>query len=286
MDEIELIRKIADDPWHDTRAEIVRAVCESLQWIGPDGQPKLSSCGLALRRMEADGVIWLPLPTRAPAALKTPAFTAASDPQPTIFGSRRDLTDLHLVAVASPEHSRLYTELLSRPTSRGGRPMIGAQIRYLAYDGERVLAAMGFGAAAWKIAPRDRFIGWTDAERRANLHLIVQLRRLLILPWVQVKNLASSLLAMAAHTLPEQWRQRTAYAPVLLESFTEHDRFQGTSYAAANWIKVGRTKGRGKLDTHHRGGQSIKDIWLLPLAPDFRATLTDGRLPSDPARLP
>jgi hypothetical protein len=284
--EIETIRRITDDPWHTTRTDIIRAVCQALNWVKPDGQPKLASCGLALQRMEAHGVIWLPLPTRQRAAFKPPAFTQASDPGPLITGTRGDLRDLHLVPVSAPAEAKLWNELMARYHYLGGRPMIGAQVRYLAYDGERILAAMGFGAAAWALAPRDRFIGWTAAEREAKLHLVVQLRRLLILPWLHVKNLASSLLAMAAHRLPEDWQRRAAYRPVLIESFVERARFRGTAYAAANWIRVGQTRGRGKLDRYNQGGKPVKDIWLFPLDPRFRAVLTDGRLSPAGRRVP
>jgi hypothetical protein len=281
--EIETIRRITDDPWHTTRTSIARAVCEALDWRQPNGELKVVSCGVALRRMEADGVIWLPLPTREPARLKTPTFTAASEPQPPILGSREDLRDLQLSPVRTRTEARLWNELMARHHYLGAQPMAGAQIRYLARDGGRVLAALGFGAAAWKLGPRDRFIGWTATEREAKLHLVVQLRRHLILPWVQVQNLSSALLGMAARRLPGDWLGAYAFQPVLLESFTERGRFTGTSYKAANWIHVGSTQGRGKLDRFGQGGKPIKDIWLYPLDRRFRAVLTDGRLPAGPA---
>ncbi|MGH6958582.1 MAG: Druantia anti-phage system protein DruA [Caulobacteraceae bacterium] len=254
-----------------------------MHWIKPNGELKLASCQVALRRMEAHGVIWLPLPVQTPSPFKTPVFTAASDRQPLISGSREDLQVLRLVPVTPGANARLWTELMERHHYLGGRPMIGAQMRYLAYDGERVLAALGFGAAAWKLAPRDRFIGWTAAEREANLQLIVELRRFLILPWVEVKNLASALLAMAARRLSDDWEAKCAYRPVLLETFTERGRFTGTSYAAANWLCVGQTQGRGKLDRFKQGGKPIKDIWLYPLDRRFRSRLTGGRLPVEAA---
>jgi hypothetical protein len=281
--EIETIRQITDDPWQSTRTAIARAVCEALSWRQPNGEPKVVSCGVALRRMEADGVIWLPLPTREPARFRPPTFTAASEPPPPIRGSREDLLDLQLVPVRTRAETRLWTELMERYHYLGGRPMAGAQFRYLARDGQRVLAALGFGAAAWKLAPRDRFIGWSAAEREAKLHLVVQLRRHLILPWVEVKNLSSALLGMAARRLPGDWLAAYAFRPVLLESFTERGRFSGTSYRAANWIPVGATQGRGKLDRFGQGGQPVKDIWLYPLDRRFRAVLTDGRLRAGPA---
>ncbi len=277
--EIECIRKIADDVWNTTRSDIAHAVCKALNWVKPNGESKFLTCYIALDRMEEHGVIWLPLPTTEYYGFKPPAFTSASDPQAPITGSRGDLRNLHLVQVnASTDEARLWNELMGRYHYLGGRPMAGAQMRYLAYDGDRPLGALGFGAAALKLAPRDRFIGWTAPEREAHIHQVVGNRRFLILPWVQVRGLASSLLSLVAHRLPDDWQQRYAYRPVLLESFTEQERFAGTSYAAANWILVGQSQGRGRLSSSHRANKSIKDIWLYPLDQRFRAILTDGRL--------
>lgn len=286
LDEIESIRKITDDPWHTTRADIVRAVCEALNWVKPDGQPKLLTCQIALKRMEAHGVIWLPLPTREPAGFKPPAFTAASELQAPIIGSRGDLQALRLAPVTARADARLWNELMARYHYLGARPMAGAQIRYLAYDGDHVLAGLGFGAAAWRLAPRDRFIGWTATEREAHIHLVVENRRFLILPWVQVRGLASSLLSLALRRLPQDFEQRYTYRPVLVETFVERDRFAGTSYAAANWVLVGQSRGLGRLASAGRPTKPIKDIWLYPLDASFRTVLSDGRLAAGDPRAP
>jgi len=280
--EIEVIRRITEDAWQPTRKDIARAVCTALDWVKPDGAPKLVSCHVALQRMEEHGVIWLPLPTREPVRRRRPEPTAASAPQPPLTGTRADLKALRLAAVTEQAEARLWNELLERHHYLGGAPMAGAQSRYLAYDGERLLGALGFGAAAWRLAARERYIGWTDAERQTHLQLVVQNRRFLVLPWVSVKGLASSLLALAARRLPEDWMQRNAYRPVLLETFVKRPRFTGTAYAAANWVRVGQTRGRGRNDRHKQGGKSIKDSWLYPLEPRFRTVLTDGRLPAGP----
>ena len=265
--------------WNTTRSDIAHAVCKALNWVKPNGEPKFLTCYTALDRMERHGVIWLPLPTTEHYGFKRPTFPFASDPQAPVSGSRGDLLNVHLVQVnASSSEARLWNELTERYHYLGGRPMAGAQMRYLAYDGDRPLAALGFGAAALKLAPRDRFIGWTDVEREAHVHQVVGNRRFLILPWVQVRGLASSLLSLVAHRLPDDWQQRYAYRPVLLESFTGQGRFSETSYAAANWILVGRSQGRGRLSSSRRASKPIKDIWLYPLDQRFRAILTDGRV--------
>ncbi len=281
--EVETIRGLSDNPRYETRAEIARAVCAALHWVKPDGQPKVVSCHVALQRMEAHGVIWLPLPTRAPVRPRPPRRTAAGEPPAPITGSRGDLQDLRLVPVTSRAESGLWNELVDRYHYLGRTQSAGAQCRYLAYDGDRVLAALGFGAAAWRLAARERYIGWTDAERQAHLHEVVQNRRFMVLPWVAVRGLASALLGLAARRLPADWLERAGYRPVLLETFVERERFRGTSYAAANWVHVGQTRGRGRNDRQGRGGQPIRDIWLLPLDRRFRTLLTDGRLPALPS---
>ena len=276
--EIEIIRGITENPRCDTRAEIARAVCAALNWVKPDGLPKVVSCHVALQRMEAHGVIWLPLPTREAARPRPARRTDASDPQAPITGSIEDLGALRLALVGTRAESRLWNEVSERYHYLGRSQSAGAQCRYLAYDGDRLLGALGFGAAAWRLADRDRYIGWTDAEREAQLHLVAQNRRLLVLPWATVHGLASSLLARAARRLPEDWERRAAYRPALLETFVERARFRGTSYAAAHWVRVGQTRDRGRNDRHRQGGQPVRDIWLCPLDPRFRAVLTDGRI--------
>ncbi len=276
LEEIETIRKITDDPWNTTRAAIARAVCEDLHWVKPDGRPKLTTCSVALDRMEEHGVIWLPLPTTEHSVPRRPTFTAVSEPQAPITGSRSDLKDVHLVQVTRTD-SGLWNELIGRYHYLGHQHMAGAQMRYLAYDEGRLLAAFGFCAASLKLAPRDRFIGWTNAERESNIHLVIQNRRFLMLPWVNVRGLASSLLAMVARHLPMDFEKRYAYRPALVETFTEQGHFSGASYAAANWIFVGESQGRGRLAPSKQATKSVKDIWLYPLDQNFRAILTNGR---------
>jgi hypothetical protein len=157
----------------------------------------------------------------------------------------------------------------------GHKPLPGAQLRYFVYSGNQPVALLGFGAAAWQTAPRDCYIGWSHAQREKNLHLIVNNARFLILPWVQSKNLASMILAMAARQLPDDWLVQYNYRPVLMETFVEKQRFEGTCYKAANWRYLGQTKGRGKLGPAGKQSVPIKDLWVYPLKRAFRTHLTD-----------
>jgi hypothetical protein len=270
--ELERIRELTTTEPH--RQAVARAVCAEFGWLKPDGGLKVMSCKVALLKMERDGLITLPPPVHPYRQLRD-RRTAEAEPQLPVTGSCGDFDDLQLLQPAGRAPSYLWNELMARYHYLGYELLPGAQIRYLVYGGGgRLLGALGFGAAAWKTAPRDRFIGWTPQQQRARLHLVVNNARFLILPWVSVRYLASHVLARAARQLPGDWEARYAYRPVLLETFVERPRFAGTCYRAANWTNVGQTQGRGKLDRHKLYAKPIKDIYLYPLDRRFRQILT------------
>ena len=272
--EMELIRSIiAEDPSRH-RLAISRVVCERLDWRRLNGELKDMSCRVAMLRMHRDGLIRLPAPQRACYnGRRRRRRTPQAEPQLPITGSVQELPAWCLRPVTTQADSRLWCEYVDRYHYLGYTPLAGAQLRYLVISGPQVLAVLGFAASAWKVAPRDQFIGWAPAQREARLHLVVNNARFLILPWVQVKNLASCLLARTCRRLPADWLARYGYRPLLLETFVQSDRFAGTCYRAANWTHVGETQGRGKLDVHNQRALPKKDIWLYPLQRDFRRRL-------------
>jgi len=146
-------------------------------------------------------------------------------------------------------------------------------LRYFVRAGGRLVALLSFGAAAWKTQPRDHYIGWTPTQRQEHLHRVVNNARFLILPWIECKNLASSILARAARTIAADWQLLYGYQPLLLETFVEQERFRGTAYQAATWLCLGQTTGRGKLDVHHQALLPIKAVWVYPLDKHFRRML-------------
>jgi hypothetical protein len=269
---------------YPTRMAIARAVCMHLHWRMPDGRLKQASAYLVLRAMERDGLLTLPPPSRvAGGRSRPPQLTALSDPAPLIQARRSDLGPIDLRPVATKAEAALWRELVTRWHYLGLRHHAGAQLRYLARDGQgRILAVMGFSAAAWKIAPRDRFLRWSPEQRIARLHLLVNQSTFLILPWVRVKFLASSLLGQIARQLPADWLARYSYQPLAIETFVDSHRFFGTSYRAAGWLCLGETTGRGRNDRHHRRThrQPERFIFLKPLRPDYRQLLR-APLPTD-----
>ena len=176
-------------------------------------------------------------------------------------------------AISTFSTSLWINEYIHRYHYLGYKTLPGAQLRYFVTAADQTLALLGFGAAAWQCAPRDRHIGWHSEQRARNLHLVVNNARFLILPWIQSKNLASKTLALAARSLPDHWQQRYAYRPLLMETFVDTERFAGTCYKAANWRYRGQTQGRGKLGPAGKRSTPIKDLWLYPLNPNFQRLL-------------
>ncbi|HDL90565.1 MAG TPA: DUF4338 domain-containing protein [Thermodesulforhabdus norvegica] len=273
--EMDIIRSLLSSEPRLNRVQLSRSVCEKLGWLRPDGRSKEMSCRVAMLRMEKDSLITLPPPIKGNGNKKNrrPSLTSASDPQQPISCSANNLGELLFQPVSTAQDSSLWNELIERYHYLGYKPLPGAQLRYLVFSGTHLLAVLGFGAAAWTLAPRDQFIGWSSEQRKGNLHLVVNNARFLILPWIHSHNLASRILANIAKRLPQDWQARYAYQPLLIETFVQKNRFRGTCYRAANWIHVGQTKGRGKLDRKNEYSLPVKDIFLYPLHKLFRRKL-------------
>ncbi len=257
-----------------TRSEIARGVCRRLDWKSPSGKYQEMSARVGLLRLHRAGLIRLPAPTKGNGNGRRRQPRQVPLPKPhRIDQPVHELPGLALRRVEKKECSALYNALMDRHHYLGYSPMAGAQVRYLIVWEQGVLGAIGFGASAWKTGPRDRFIGWSRPVRHTNLRLILNNSRFLILPWVHSANLASKVLSLCARHIPEEFRRQYGYAPVLLESFVERDRFTGHCYRAANWVCVGSTQGRGKTHVYKTPGVPVKDIWLYPLRRDFRRIL-------------
>jgi len=279
-DDIERIRGLTAAEPKRNRAQLSREVCVILGWLRPDGRPKEMSCRVAMLRMQRDGLITLPPPlTGNSNGRHRPRFTSRSDPEDPISLPAGRLGGLTFRIVDSRKSSSLWNELIERYHYLGYKPLPGAQLRYFVLSGSRLLAALGFGASAWKVAPRDRFIEWSSKARIQNLHLVVNNARFLILPWVTSRNLASRILSRVAKRLPLDWEKHYGYEPALLETFVDQNRFRGTCYRAANWVYVGDTQGRGKLDRRHRHSLPVKAVFLYPLRRGFRRRLCSPSTP-------
>jgi hypothetical protein len=260
------------------RSEIARRVCRALEWTDALGRPKPMSARVGLLRLHRAGLIELPAPSGGNGNARGLVRGPDRWPEPIpVGGTVGQLSGLRLGAVIEPSASRLWNGLIARYRYLGYTPLPGAQLRYLIHHDGGVLGAIGFGAAAWKVAVRDRWIGWDAACREAHLQRVLNNARFLLLPWVQVKNLAAKVLALAAARIPEDFAARYGERVVLLETFVQTPRFAGTCYRAANWRYLGETTGRGKCDRTHQARLPRKGVYVYPLAAEFRAALGVAR---------
>ena len=272
--DLDLLRQAAHDYAALGITEIARTVCQWLDWKRPNGRLKNHECRLLLEKLCDEG--FLPLPPLRPCGKRgprVPALSSLSDPQPPIGAAIADLQPIRIRRVEDSE-GPLFRQFIQRYHYLGYRVPVGANLRYFIESGNRrILALMQWTSPAWKMAARDRWIGWSSHPRASNLQYVVNNSRFLILPWVQVQGLASTILARTARQLPLDWQHHYGYKPLLLETLVDSARFRGTCYRAANWICLGETTGRGRMDRHHEGQHPVKLIFVLPLRTDCRQFL-------------
>ena len=275
----EVIQKIQvtveSEPTISRRALSLR-VCEWLDWRGANGRAKEMSCRVALLRLHRQGIVKLP-----ECRIKGLFQSRGEKHQPIeeiepVCCDLKELGSVELVWVGSRKSkaSRLWNALMEGYHYLGAGPLCGAQMRYLIKSARYGwLGGLAFSGAAWRLGARDRWIGWSDATRKAHLEKVVCNSRFLILPQVKVPHLASHVLSLGVKRLRRDWFERYGFEPVLVETFIERGRFQGTSYRAANWQYVGSTRGRGRQDRDRSCSVAVKDVYLFPLVKDVRRVL-------------
>ena len=279
-DDLALVRGLmAQHPdWHRTALSL--HLCELWNWRNEAGRLKDMAARTLLRKLQARGWIELPPPrrrTRRPCAQAPPIFQpewASLGPAPLDQGLEW-LQPVSLELADTRGLRRRAGQLLAQYHYRGFHGPVGENVPYLAKDVRgRELAVMVFGAAAWKVAARDQFIGWSVEQRQQRLGSIANQQRFLILPWVRVPHLASHLLALATRRLSADWQARYGHPVWLVETFVEVDRFAGTAYKAAGWRELGLTTGRTRQDRQHTLQTPRKTVWVRALHPHFRQRLT------------
>jgi hypothetical protein len=261
-----------------SREELVHTICENLQWFAPNGNDKVESCRQLLRRLESQGELKLP-PKQSKGGSKERriALTSQTDASGEII-SELSQVGVQVQPVREPSLMRLWNEYVERYHILGYKRPFGAHQRYFILSrAERPLGCVLFSASAWALLCRDQWIGWSKTDRSKRLHLVVNNSRFLIFPWVHVKNLASRALSLTAKRICHDWQDRYGYSPVLLETFVDAEKYHGTCYKAANWIHLGQTAGRGRMDRHHSRQLTAKHIYVYPLCRDFRTILCAKR---------
>jgi len=281
--DIGLIKKLmAENPnWPRTR--LSKELCQLWDWRNPGGQLKNMSCHSLLLKLEKRGYIKLP----EAAYESSKSYKNRSLPIQPVFHSKEPINNkikelypiqIKLVESVEPDYDccdlRLFKYFISSYHYLGWSGTVGENLKYLFFDCyQRPLGCMMFGSAAWKVQPRDHYIGWKPEIRESNLLYIANNNRYLLLPWIKVEHLASHILGKICRRLNQDWMKKYNHEIYLLETFVETERFAGTCYKAANWINVGKTQGRGKLDVRGEYALPVKSILLYPLTPSFRKKL-------------
>jgi len=274
--DLELIRQLIVTEGAQGRSHLSNRLCELWDWRQANGRYRQIACRDLLRRLEAKGLIQLPPAQRA---ARRPGYRNDT-PLPeladtlTVAGPLAEfLAQIEVRLVQDAAQARTYARLIGAYHYLGYQQATGAQLKYLVCWADRPIACLSFGPAAWKLAARDRHIGWSAQARPEHLNWVVNNDRFLILPGVRIPHLASHALVATLRRLRADWQRVYGQDLALAETFIEQDRFRGTCYAAAHWVCVGQTRGRGRNDRACARAVPVKTVWLYPLRRDFRAVL-------------
>jgi hypothetical protein len=281
----ELLEELKQMAGTCSRRQLARHLCQQMDWRSPGGVLPLMTARLALQELADQGHLVLPPAGPGPQRVRPAKVLAETAAAPALECSLAELGELEVVLVGKGGSalSRQWNELMGQHYLGPG-PLCGAQLRYVVRSARGPVAAVSFSAAARRLRGREQWLGWSEAARRENLHLVVNNSRFLILPHVQVPNLASHLLSRVLAGLGDDWQARYGYRPVLVETFVERPRFQGACYRAANWQVIALSSGRGRQDAGHQAGRGQKLYLVFPLRKDFRGRLQ--RLPERPRLAP
>jgi hypothetical protein len=244
--------------------------------VQANGALKDMLCRSLLLVLDREGRITLP-PRKQPPTFHLrkrslpPALLLDTSP---VTGKLNDVRPVTLAMVRRTPDERVYKSLIRQYHYLGYTTPVGEHLEYLAFSKGRPIACIGWCSAPRHIGARDRYLGWNQKERMANLHKIVMNTRFLILPWVAVPHLASHLLGLMARRVASDWKAVYHHTIVWLETFVDPERgFTGTCYRAANWYYLGLTTGRGKNDHTNKPNRSLKHVFGYPLIKDFRKAL-------------
>jgi len=255
-----------------SRYELAGTVCELIGWLTPSGRSRIPQCMAFFAHMEAEGVLSLPaIRPQRPATIR---YEPAGHCTATDFSDEiTSVGDIELCIARPGNELKKWRGYIQAFHPIGDKMVFGSRLHYFIRSESRDLGCLQFSAAAWALEYRDKWIGWSEEDRKSRLFLVVNNSRFLLLPYVRVKNLASRVLSLAVKQIKSDWVSEFGYKPVLLETFVDTTAYKATIYRAANWIYLGHTKGRGRMDRNHNTSLSRKAIYVYPMRPDFADVL-------------
>jgi len=272
--DLQFIQSTIDQHWTRGRTHISKILCQKWNWTQPNGHLKDMACREILQTLYRKNLINYPLGRHDGNNKKRNQSIEPVDINTTpIACPLSELKPLRLQLVRGSKFEPLYRSLVEHYHYLGYRQIVGNHLTYIAFSGDRPVACLGWGSAAWSVKSRDSFIGWDKKTKENNLHFVANNTRFLVLPWVQIKCLASKVLSLNIKRISDDWMKVYHHPLYLLETFVDQSRFKGTCYKAANWILTGQTKGTAKKGHDHLFHGKIKDVLLYPLRKDFRKKL-------------
>jgi len=260
-----------------SRYRLSRELCLLWDWRTATGQMKDMAARTLLLKLEQRGLVQLPARRWAsPNRMLRKRLVKVAYTREPVVGGLAELQPLEVVELSqAPAELALFETLLNEHHYLGHTSTVGMNLKYLVRDRQgRPVACALFGSAAWKCAARDQFIGWSEATRARHLQRITNNTRFLVMPWVEVRHLASHVLGRIARRLRADWRRKYAEPLSLVETFVDTSRFAGVCYRAANWIPVGETTGRTRQDRFSRIKVPRKGVLVRPLVANFREELS------------
>ena len=274
-EDISFIQATILEHYDKGRTRISQLLCKSWRWVQPSGELKEYAARDLLLRLEEKGFVKLPPRIKRNNNLKKKNFAQIPFFQKTALNGSAGNYQQPCVELVNPQTSYLWDYLIYHYHYLRLPKLVGKYQRHLVFISGQPVACLAWASAAWKVKVREQFIGWEEPIKRKNLHLIANNTRFLILPWVNVKYLASKILSLSAGRLSHDWEQTYAHPVYLAETFVDIARFKGTCYRAANWIEIGRTKGSAKKGNDYQYHGQPKAIYLYPLHRHFRRFLLD-----------
>lgn len=279
-EEVSLIKEIVGTCTGISRTELAYTVCELLGWKRAGGGLKGPECRDLLELLEKQGILTLPAKQSAGMIKSQKSITPAGEGEvhSTFTGRVEEFAPLDVQLVENRQQRQLFKDLVSRYHYLGYAMPYGARLQYLVYVSRprrEVVGCVQFSSPAWRIKVRDQWIGWDDGTRKLRLQHVVNNSRLLVV--ARIGNLASMMLSCAMRRLRTDWHRRYGLEPWLVETLVDHQRFYGGCYRAANFIVLGETSGRGRMDrSHQRHGAQIKTVLVYPLIKNALRRLRDG----------
>jgi len=272
--EIEQIKETVDLCWRLSRYELARTIAENLGWYTASGSLKVDACVKLLEKLQAEGVLQLPEKRclSKPNKRSIP-ITPRSAPAADIDCKLKQLDFVKLQILSEPQEIKLWQEYVKRYHYLGYKKPFGYYLHYFIGSDRGILGCLLFSGAAKSIGVRDRWIGWTSAQRLRNLAWVINNSRFLIFPWVKVANLASHVLGQIHKQIRAHFKQRWGFCPVLLETFVDPQHYRGSCYKAANWRYLGMTTGLGLVRKGKSYRTSAKKVFAKPLVKEYRQLL-------------